>query len=1135
MAVSRGWSRIVPGVFLGLLMASGLAAQAPSAALRSAVNQAGGRVLITLRTPAGAALRAPGDPLLSNAEASRITGQLEADHGIRAHGRALRFGMLFADLGNGDLAALMADSLVESVEADVLSYITDAAPTPPPAAGMATVVADVVPWGITRVAAPTSWTSGTTGAGVKVGIIDSGIDFNHPDLNVVGGYDFTTGSGAASAYADNISSCNGHGTHVAGTVGARQNGSGVVGVAPGVQLYALKVFEIINGGCAAWASNQIAAIDWAVANGLRVVNISIASSSALSAYQNAINNATNAGVLVVAAAGNNSGGAITYPAAYTNAVAVGALTSSDQVAYFSNVGPQMWVAAPGAGITSTMPGGGTGSKNGTSMAAPHVAGVAALLLQLNPTWSTTQVRNALRDGATDLSSPGWDSGTGWGLVQAPTGGSGGAPLALSVSPASRSASVQQGGTAPGDQATVTLSGTNATSTAWTASKRKSWTTLVSGNGTGSGSVTWSRDASGLAAGTYVDTITVTVAGATGSPARVIDTLVVTSGPQPVTLAVSPASRSATVQQGGSAPADSASVAMSGTNAWQVAWTANARQPWTSFTTGSGSGNGKVRWSRNAAGLAAGTYVDTITVTAVGANGSPARVIDTLIVTAAPTALTLAVAPPSRRVTVQQGNTAPGDQASVTLSGANATTAPWTASKRKSWTTLVTSNGIGSGTVSWNRNASGLAAGTYVDTITVSAAGAAGSPARVIDTLVVTSTPVVPLVLAVSPSSRRTTLQQGAIAQGDQATVTITGTDAASTGWSATKRKNWTTLITANGTGNGTVAWNRSAAGLAPGTYVDTITVSVNGASGSPARVIDSLVVTAVDPLAVAILPRSRRVDVIPGNGNISDAADISITGGGAASASWTATSRRSWTNVQTGSGTGPGQLRWQRRINGLAAGTYVDTITVSIGSAAATLIDSLVITSGSGGEVVLAKGGGRKKQLRMDGQQTSVESDSVLVQGISGSAPIGNWTAREGSAWIGVETPTGSFPGYLRWSRNTVGLAAGTHVDSIIVELDGNPAYRSVYVDSVQVVNVVSPTPAQAADALFNGSGNLNTDQRAILDASGNRNGQYDLGDFLAWVDRGNIRLTTSVMAQVQAAMREETEARARERTVQPR
>ncbi len=275
-----------------------------------------------------------------------------------------------------------------------------------------------------------------------------------------------------------------------------------------------------------------------------------------------------------------------------------------------------------------------------------------------------------------------------------------------------------------------LTGTNAGSTAWVATKKKPWIILANASGTGSGAVSWYRDATGLSVGTYLDTITVTAAGATGSPGMIYDTLKITAAPAGVALSVSPAARSVVVQQGTAAPSDNATVTLTGTNAASTAWSATKKQAWLTLTNANGTGSGSVTWNRNATGLAAGTYVDTITVSAGSVTGSPGTIFDTLKITAAPIPVVMAVSPAARSVSVQQGNAAPSDNATVTLTGTNAASTAWTATKRQAWLTFTNASGTGSGTVTWNRNASGLAVGTYVDTITVASAGIAGSPATV---------------------------------------------------------------------------------------------------------------------------------------------------------------------------------------------------------------------------------------------------------------------------------------------------------------------------------------------------------------------------------------------------------------------
>src|SRR5690606_10691650 len=216
------------------------------------------------------------------------------------------------------------------------------------------------------------------------------------------------------------------------------------------------------------------------------------------------------------------------------------------------------------------------------------------------------------------------------------------------------------------------------------------------------------------------------------------------------------------------------------------------------------------------------------------------------------------------VSVQQGTAAPGSSANIPLTGDGAATTSWTAVKRQSCTTPTSSTGTGSGTVAWTRNTAGLTPGIYVDTITVTASGANGSPTRVIDSLVITAAPV-PLAMSVSPASRYVSVQQGTIGRAAGSKDRRTRDAAAQKTWSAAKRKSWTTLTTSSGTGNGTVAWTRNTAGLTPGVYVDTITVTASGANGSPTRVIDSLVITAAPvPLAMSLSPASRYVSVQQG-------------------------------------------------------------------------------------------------------------------------------------------------------------------------------------------------------------------------------------------------------------------------------
>ncbi|MFA6029699.1 MAG: S8 family peptidase [Elusimicrobiota bacterium] len=233
-------------------------------------------------------------------------------------------------------------------------------PAAPPAAGQKT------PWGIERVRAAAAWPL-TRGAGVKVAVIDTGIDPTHPDLRVLGGYSSIT-------HDEKFADGHGHGTHVAGTIAALDDGKGVVGVAPEVALYGVQVLGADGSGSFA---TVIEGIQWAVEHKMDVANMSLGASEGTPALEEAVKAAAEAGLTIVAAAGN-SGGEVGYPAVYPEVLAVSAIDSAGKLAYFSSRGPQVAFAAPGVSVESCYLGGAYETMDGTSMASPHVAGLAAL-------------------------------------------------------------------------------------------------------------------------------------------------------------------------------------------------------------------------------------------------------------------------------------------------------------------------------------------------------------------------------------------------------------------------------------------------------------------------------------------------------------------------------------------------------------------------------------------------------------------------------------------------------------------------------------------------------------------------------------------------------------------------------------
>jgi len=263
---------------------------------------------------------------------------------------------------------------------------------------VAHALAQTVPYGIPLIKADKVQAQGYKGANVKVAVLDTGIQASHPDLNVVGGASFVAGE----AYNTDG---NGHGTHVAGTVAALDNTTGVLGVAPSVSLYAVKVLNSSGNGS---YSGIVSGIEWATTNGMDVINMSLGGPLGSTAMKQAVDNAYARGVVVVAAAGNSGSSGNTntigYPAKYDSVIAVGAVDSNSNRASFSSVGAELEVMAPGAGVYSTYPTNTYATLNGTSMASPHVAGAAALILSKHPNLSASQVRNRLSSTATYLGS-----------------------------------------------------------------------------------------------------------------------------------------------------------------------------------------------------------------------------------------------------------------------------------------------------------------------------------------------------------------------------------------------------------------------------------------------------------------------------------------------------------------------------------------------------------------------------------------------------------------------------------------------------------------------------------------------------------------------------------------------------------
>jgi serine protease len=282
-------------------------------------------------------------------------------------------------------------------------------------------------WPLRTIGAARAWTvEDGARAGVTVAVIDSGVDASHPDLvrRMVAGFDFVNAD-------DDASDDNGHGTHVAGIVAAQpDNRRGVAGVSWGARIMPLKACDV-TGACGSF--EVAAAIAYAAQAGADVANISLGGAApgcpAEFALAGALAEATS--TMLVASAGNSAqqGNPVSYPASCDGYVSVGATTSQHEWAPFSVYNEHVDLSAPGVGVPSTIPPGlagmtddpstpGYGLGTGTSMAAPHVAGLAALLVAAHPEWTPAEVEARMEETAADLGRPGPDARFGAGRIDA---------------------------------------------------------------------------------------------------------------------------------------------------------------------------------------------------------------------------------------------------------------------------------------------------------------------------------------------------------------------------------------------------------------------------------------------------------------------------------------------------------------------------------------------------------------------------------------------------------------------------------------------------------------------------------------------------------------------------------------------
>lgn len=261
-------------------------------------------------------------------------------------------------------------------------------------------------WNMQVINAPMAWKENFTGKGVKIAVVDSGIAA-HADLPLAGGV-------STVDYTDEWIDDNGHGTHVAGLIGADLNDQGVAGAAPDASLYAVKALDNNGEGT---LTDFLEAIDWSIQNEMDIINLSLGTDTESEAMKNILQQAYDQGILIVGSSGNNwETGGVDFPAKFESVIAVSAADISLAISDYSSRGPEIEFSAPGTEVISTFLDGRYASTSGTSTASPHVTGLLAVLKERFPNMTHRELRKELQYHTEDLGEPGKDPLFGNGLL-----------------------------------------------------------------------------------------------------------------------------------------------------------------------------------------------------------------------------------------------------------------------------------------------------------------------------------------------------------------------------------------------------------------------------------------------------------------------------------------------------------------------------------------------------------------------------------------------------------------------------------------------------------------------------------------------------------------------------------------------
>ncbi len=513
----------------------------------------------------------------------------------------------------------------------------------------------------------------------------------------------------------------------------------------------------------------------------------------------------------------------------------------------------------------------------------------------------------------------------------------------------------------------------------------------------------------------------------GGTGTVQQAITVTAAATKPTLTASPASLSFSYPSGGTAPAaQSVSVSSSGS---AISYTVSTSATWLTATPASGSTTGSVSVSVSPASLAAGTYTGSVTLTSSGASNSPKTIPVTLTVTAA-SLPTLTAAPASLSFTYQTGGTTPAAQAVAVTSSGNAVS--YTTATSATWLSATPASGSTPGSVSVSVNPTGLAAGSYSGSVTLTSSGASNSPKMVPVTLTVTSTSLP--TLTASPASLSFTYQSGGATPAAKiANLSSSG----SLSYTAAASAAWLTLTPASGNTPGSLSIGVNPTGLTTGTYNGTVTVTASGASNSPLKIAVTLAVTGASTGASLNLTPGNLTFNYASGSTASGSQNIAIASTGSALNFTAAATGGAWLTISPASGSTPATVKVSANPTGLAAGTYNGMITITASGAAnnpQTVPVKLVVSNQGSGRLRIWP----PRAVSFNYQPGQSDPAPKNIRVLSNGAPMSFTASALGGTWVSVTPSGGTTPGSLGISVNATGLAPGTYTATVKISAQGS-------------------------------------------------------------------------------------------------